>query len=157
MSLIQRLLPEAYFIHIIRDGRDVALSIKDVWFGPDTFEKAGGWWLTRITSAREQAAFLPHYLESRYENLVLDPQTELKRVCEFIELPYDPAMLNFTETRGAVLRHNKPIKGDDIHPLITQKLQTTRIGRWKTDMAKSDRRQFEKVAGKMLVELGYEV
>lgn len=156
MSLIQKVLPEAYFVHIIRDGRDVALSVKDVWFGPDTFEKAGGWWSTRITSAREQAASLPHYLEIRYENLVLNPQTELKRVCEFIDLPYDPAMLEFTET-AADLRQIEPVKGDNIHPLITQKLQTTRIGRWKTDMTKSDRRQFEKVAGKMLLELGYEV
>ena len=40
MSLIHDLLPETRFVHIIRDGRDVALSTRDLWFGPDSVEEA---------------------------------------------------------------------------------------------------------------------
>ncbi|MBA3474240.1 MAG: sulfotransferase, partial [Rubrobacter sp.] len=44
MDLIQDLLPEARFIHVVRDGRDVALSSMGLWFGPDSIEEAARRW-----------------------------------------------------------------------------------------------------------------
>lgn len=87
MRLIQSLLPEARFIHVIRDGRDVALSNIPLWFGPNSIEEAAHWWQNWIREAREQSQGLDAYLEIRYEDLVLDTVPTLKKVCDFINLP----------------------------------------------------------------------
>src|SRR6185312_10265376 len=66
MTGIARLLPEAHFIHVIRDGRDSALSYQELWFGPgDDFEKQARFWSEAIGNARTQARDLAHYSEVR--------------------------------------------------------------------------------------------
>ena len=99
MPLIQRHVGEARFIHVIRDGRDVALSVLDrtVREDVDAAEVARRW-RRKIERAREDAPRLHHYLEVRYEDLVAEPEPALRRICEFCELDYDPAMLSYHET-----------------------------------------------------------
>ncbi|WP_447746486.1 sulfotransferase family protein [Pseudomonas nicosulfuronedens] len=88
-------LPEARFIHILRDGRDVALSWGKTWFAPEREpELLVGRWAQSIREAREQARDLP-YLELRYDQLLNDPQMQIRRIGEFIELDYHPAMLDY--------------------------------------------------------------
>ena len=62
MILIQSLLPEAHFIYMIRDGRDVALSIRELWFSPGGIEETARWWVERIQQGRRQAPRLAHYV-----------------------------------------------------------------------------------------------
>ena len=93
MKLVQQLLPEAHFIHIIRDGRDVALSVKDLSFGADSVEEAARRWRGGINRARRQSGELPHYLEIRYEDLVSSTEKTLRTIGEFINLPWNPSVL----------------------------------------------------------------
>lgn len=79
MPLIAEILPEARFIHVIRDGRDVALSLLPLWFGPSTLEEAARWWEERVRAGRRDASSV-QYIEVRYERLVLDTRTELRRI-----------------------------------------------------------------------------
>src|SRR6185312_12892073 len=66
MAGIAKLLPEAHFVHVIRDGRDSALSYQGLWFGPgDDFEKQARFWSEAIENARTQARDLAHYSEVR--------------------------------------------------------------------------------------------
>jgi hypothetical protein len=94
MDLISKFLPEARFIHIIRDGRDVAMSnnklnhtlaYKDVMCA----------WTHNILEARDAALSLSYYLEVRYEDLLQDTPEVLKRICDFIDLRYDEKMLYY--------------------------------------------------------------
>src|SRR5215210_61149 len=98
MNLIQGLLPEAHFIHIIRDGRDVALSTRDLWFGPDSIEEAAQRWCKTIEEARRQSRELPHYLEIRYEDLVSNTESTLRKIGVFVDLSWDPSMLAYHKT-----------------------------------------------------------
>lgn len=79
---IHAMLPEARFIHLIRDGRGVAESWRRMWFAPgkdmDTLAAA---WQGCIREARRQSTLVPHYLELRYESLVRDPRGALEEVC----------------------------------------------------------------------------
>lgn len=170
MRLIQGLLPEARFVHIIRDGRDVALSHQGLWFGPMSIEEAARWWVLWIKEARSQSKHLPHYLEIRYEDLVLDTEATLKRVSAFVALPWNPAMLEYHKTaeqRMKEMHRDLPVQGGvrtiraaerkTIHSLTSKPPQHDRVYRWRSEIAEADRKHFESVAGEMLRELGYDV
>jgi Sulfotransferase family len=168
MQLIAQLLPETSFIHLIRDGRDVALSIKDLWFGPRSVTDAAEVWVGRIRLARKQSAQLTRYMEIRYEDLVCDTEPTLRRLCEFIDLPWESQLLDYyqgAEKRLSELsRDIRDRQGDlrataeqrvNIHAWTKRPPETSRIGRWKKEMSPADRKQFEKIARPLLAELGY--
>ncbi|MGH9363743.1 MAG: sulfotransferase, partial [Thermoanaerobaculia bacterium] len=169
MVLIQKLVPEARFVHVLRDGRDVALSIKDLWFGPNSLDEAAVWWTSTVAEARRQKDHLSHYLEIRYEDLVLDTQKTLRKVCEFLDLPWDPAMLSFhrrsAERIGEVVREFRDA-GDRLIASVEQRHaihrralgppDPSRIGRWRTEMTEREKRRFHRAAGDLLEALGYE-
>mgnify|MGYP000212141348 CR=1 FL=1 len=171
MLLIQRALPEARFIHLIRDGRDAALSReKRVLTEPTPMPKVAQRWKNRILRAREQADRLPHYLELHYEDLIRDTETTLRKICEFIELPFDDAMLTYyerAEERMAEMARDLPSEGDkplrpadhrvEAHKLTQKPPDPSRLGQWRTKMSAEDQAAFEREAGDLLEELGYEV
>jgi hypothetical protein len=169
MTLIQQLLPEARFIHVIRDGRDVTLSIKDLWWGPNSIDEAAEWWLARVRAARRQAVDLRYYLEVRYEDLVIRPEPELRAICRFLELSWDSCMLDYHRqahdrlhelARDMRSRSGDLIRAEErtgIHALLRRPPEAGRVGRWKTEMAEPDRKRFEELAGSALQELGYEL
>ena len=168
---IQRALPEAHFVHLIRDGRDVALSLNEVSWGPGGISAAAHKWVDELQKARTRArGLMPGtYMEARYEDLVADPEPVLRRIAEFVDLPWDEAMLAYhqhaQERMREVVRELKPLGGGTItaeervrqHELVSQPPSATRAGRWKTDMSAADREAFESIAGGLLAELGYEV
>ena len=100
MKLIQRAIPEARFVHVIRDGRDVALSVLDRTVRDLTAGDIAKRWQKKITKAREDSPKLDHYIEIRYEDLILDTEPVLRRVCEFIELPWDDAPAQLPRALG---------------------------------------------------------
>jgi hypothetical protein len=168
MTALQDLLPEARFIHIIRDGRDNALSFQGLWFGPgNDFADLAQFWVMRINAARQQAEHLPHYLEVRYEALVSEPERVLRQICDYIALPFDPAMLAHHDMAATRLaEYTRPFGRPGVPADIEQfrtiyaraatPPDTGRIGRWRTEMPLEEQRRFEAVAGPLLRELGYE-
>jgi hypothetical protein len=169
---IQRALPEAHFIHIIRDGRDVALSLSEVSWGPDDITVAAEKWASELRKARRRAKNLARgtYMEIHYEDLVTDPEPALRRVADFAGLPWDDAMLDYPtraeeRMRGEMERTLKPLGGGTItaeerarqHQLVFEKPSASRAGRWRTEMSPENRKAFEAVAGGLLKKLGYEV
>jgi len=171
MMLIERALPEARFIHLIRDGRDAALSrAKRVLKEPTPMFKVAERWRNRILRAREQGPRLEHYLELRYEDVVLDTEATLRRICEYVELPWDDAMLHYHERAAERMREmhrdlppepGKPLRPADhrmaAHALTSEPPDPSRLGRWRTEMSPEDRAAFEEAAGDLLAELGYEL
>ncbi len=166
MITLFKLLPEARFIHIIRDGRDVAESYRRVWFGLQDIRQLAYLWVTRIRDIRQQAEYLPYYMEVRYEELVADPEKILRKIGEFIDLSYDPIQLEaykhaderLSEVKDRVLDgkfiSNEAFK--QTHLLTMQPPTTSRIGKWKTELTSDEIATFERIAGDMLSDLGYE-
>ena len=160
MKLIQRALPEARFVHVIRDGRDVALSVLDRTVRDLTAADVARRWKRKITKAREDSPQLEHYIEVRYEDLILDTEPVLRRVCEFIELPWDDAMLDYHERSGERLQEMaRALPGDGraqelsverrmaTHAMTTKPPSADRVARWRTEMSAEQRTEFESVAG----------
>jgi hypothetical protein len=167
---IAKAVPEARFVHLIRDGRDVALSrVKSLALRPVSIDKAARRWRKRLTRARRQGASVEHYLEVRYEALVADPEPTLRSICDFLELPWDDRMLSYhehAEERLSEIDRDIPATGrmparpaDNrlaLHTRTAEPPTTSRIGRWRTEMSAADRAAFDAEAGELLRELGYE-
>jgi hypothetical protein len=170
MDRIASLLPEAHFVHIIRDGRDVMLSVRGLWFRPgDTVEVCAEDWAARIERTRTLGARVPSYLEIRYESLVTMPEETLREVCRFLDLEFDPSMLAYHVRAGVRLEEHEARYAPDGRLVISKEdrrgnqrfvmepPRPERIGRWKTELAPPELMRFEAVAGEWLERLGYEV
>lgn len=169
MALLQRVLPEVRFVHLIRDGRDVALSLRETWFAPGSIEKAADWWVWSIIRARTEAKEVGFYLEVRYEDLILETESTLRRICAFVDLEWAPAMLRYhtsAENRLAELGDvaappgGRVVPGADRRRILSRTSsppQSDRVARWRRELALAERERYEAVAGALLRELGYEV
>jgi sulfotransferase family protein len=169
MGAIESVLPEAHFIHIIRDGRDVAMSLRPMWFAPGRdIETLADHWSQFVSSARLSGVSCRHYLEVGYEALVLNTRLTLERVCQFLDLPFDESMLTYYERTPERLHEHETRLRADGRVLVTkeerflQQQKTTeppdpkRVFNWKVKMSGQDCARFEAVAGSLLRELGYD-
>jgi len=154
IDLLRGLFPGAKFIHLIRDGRDVALSVLDTWGHRAHVDLvfAARTWQRRITQARRSTAgFDPkHALELRYEDLVVEPEEQLRRVCHFLGEDFHPKMLDFR------LSAEESVPTGGFHDAVRNPLTTSRVGRWRREMSPGDLRVFEAIAGSTLEAVGYE-
>jgi hypothetical protein len=154
MPALAELFPEARFVHIIRDGRDVALSTMAIPGRREDAVRLGLEWRRRVEEGRHAGSRLgpTRYCEVRYESLVDDPADDVARLCEFLDLSYEPEMLRFFErpagTPGKVLANPR-------HARLAEPLSAG-ARTWRTDMGGVDVQRFEAVAGDLLAELGYE-
>ena len=168
MPEIARAIPRARFVHIIRDGRDVAVSLRGRWWvaGLSHAELIADW-AAQIRGARTQASGGFPYLEVLYEDLVAQPAATLRIVCAFIGFPFDDALLDYhlhaaeriDELRDVTLDDTRVLRREDRIAKHSQTLHppsTERIGRWKTEMDAGDLRLCESAAGPLLRELGYQ-
>jgi LPS sulfotransferase NodH len=169
MPQIEAVLPEARFIHVIRDGRDVALSVRPLWFAPGKdIRTIARDWKNRIEEARYLSRNCRHYLEIHYENLVRQTESELRKICAFIELDYHPQMLGYFEgARKRLDEITARYRSDGTlliskeerlfnHRYTSSPPDSSRIFRWQREMTRDERLEFEKEAGVLLQTLGYE-
>jgi Sulfotransferase family len=158
LPTLERLFPTARFVHLIRDGRDAALSFLAVpegimtqgWGHPRDAAGFACQWATEVRAGRDLGERVGpgRYVEARYEALVADTEAELRRICEFAGLEYDEEMLGYVgQTESARKEHQRRLN------------EPPRVGvrDWRTEMSAEERSAFEAVAGDLLAELGYEV
>ena len=155
IDLLDQLFPDAQFIHVIRNGRDVAISMLEKWNNEihvDIFFTARNW-VRRIKRAQASGNRLgpKRYYELRYECLVADPEAELEALCDFLGEPYIPEMAQ------PQILGRKEIDPKSWEAPIRQPPNTTRIGRWQQEMSLADQRLFQRIAGTLLIALDYEL
>lgn len=160
---IRSIFPDALFVHIVRDGRDVAcsyLALAKQTFDspyapslPRDIEGIARDWSDNVEAAREGFARLgwAGVHEVRFSHLVLDPEAELRRLCRFLEEPYDPAMLTY------------PSRTEELEPppLMPWKRKTVKppqpeeVGRYQKELHPEEIARFEAVASPTLHTYGF--
>ena len=156
MLRISRDFPEVQFIHIIRDARDVALSLdKRQWSRPLPWDRqrsllaAGLYWEWIVRKGRKNGSVLgPKYMEVRYEELVEQPQPPLERIGKFLQHELDYARIQETSV-GSVKKPLTAFKED------LKQGRFTPVGRWKDKFPPDQLAWFERLVGNYLQELGY--
>jgi hypothetical protein len=158
LPILHDLWPEARFVHILRDGRDVSLSVLNWRKGPtgrfsawaeDPVSVVALWWRWHVLLGREDGGALGSglYHELLYESLVSDAERECAALCEFLGLAYDEAMLRFHEGRE---RDEPRLDAKKAWRPVTSGLRN-----WREEMPPADVERFEAAAGDVLAELGY--
>ncbi|MFN8524463.1 MAG: sulfotransferase [Chloroflexota bacterium] len=166
---IQELLPEARFIHIIRDGRDVMVSLRPMWYSPGHEPSTiARYWRDEILRTRAAAAHLRDYLEIRYEDLLTDARGLLAGLCDFLDMPMAATMLAYHErarerlaevqTRYDAAGRVLATQEDRLHShrLTSTPPDASRIGRWRSELTSEEVGEFGREAGALLEELGYD-
>jgi Sulfotransferase family len=152
IDVLWNIFPEARIVHLVRDGRDVAVSQKRMeWLG-NSLPRLAADWRWKVTICHKVGSVRPdHFLEVKYEDLVRTPEPVLRRICEFLEEPFEPEMLRYHETA------EKAVPADSIqwHKSSVRPPDETKIGVWGTELSKSDRIVFEEVAGDALDLFAY--
>jgi hypothetical protein len=154
IDAIHALFPEAQFIHLIRDARDCAASLKQVPWGSGDVASAAAMWTQAIDLGRRHSRRLPAgtYLELRYEELVADPGGTLRAVCAFLGEEFEDGMLEPQRVADDVLPDRLTF-----HPNTRREITTSRIGGYAAALEPWEVRLVEFVAGRRLRRLGYSV
>jgi hypothetical protein len=161
LATLHSLWPTTKIVHLIRDGRDVCLSAVN-WkrkagrlaslfssWEQHPVTTAALWWEWHVRQGQESGRVLgPNvYYELRYESLVSRPDEECVKLCDFLGLPFDQAMLNFHEGRT---KTEAGLDAKNAWLPITPGLRD-----WRLQMPAEDIARFEAAAGDLLLELGY--
>lgn len=157
---LNEMYPSAKFIHIIRDGRDVACSYQALQMStivskyaprlPHNIRDIAQEWSQNIHRIRKAFGKLHwnNVYELRYEDLVSQPKKELRKVCLFLEEPYDNNMeLFFLKNR---LEHQEPIEFLQWKAMTIEKPTTSEIGKHKTILSEKEIKDFEDIASSLL-------
>jgi hypothetical protein len=142
LPVLRELFPSAQFIHIVRDGRDVALSGYQMHFGAKNAYAAAREWGDVLAHVQAFAATMPEasFLELRYEDLLTDTQAQFARIVRFLDI-HDPD--------GRV--------GEAAGLLASADLRAGNFNKWKTELSPSEQQMFAAVAEKWLRRYRYEV
>lgn len=154
---LQELFPDASFIHIVRDGRDVACSYRELAgrdlqdpFAPhlpSVVEEIAADWRRGLLAARDafSARAWEGVHEIRFEDLVLDMENTLRGLCGAIGEPWDPAMLCYAEENREHELEPRAFLAWKEKTLLPPDLSV--VGRFRRDLTDEERKRFEAVAG----------
>jgi hypothetical protein len=162
LDSIFRHFPQARFVHVLRDGRDVACSlrthprhrvVKGELVALNTWKPIAGCarrWRNDIERSRPYWSD-PRFLTLRYEELVREPRPALERLMAFVGEAWDDRLLEHAGT-GSPFRDVTTFAQN---PEALEPVNTKTISRWERDLDAKDRRIFKRIAGKLLIELRY--
>ena len=144
LELISEVYPDAKFVHIIRDGRDVTRSIASQDWGPAEIADAATEWRDSVSAARHAGLPPDRYLEVRYETLLANPRSQIEQIYEWLGLPTAPEDLAHPLAESA---REENVDRFGMGGVRTEK--------WRAAFDRRDLAAFDAIAGDLLEELGY--
>ncbi len=145
--------PQAKFIHIVRDGRDCALSWKNARFGPKHLYVAGQRWQAYVEGIAPIAASLPEaqFLELTYEQLLGETDVTMQKVCEFLDEVYEPEMLSFYNKKQWYPTDRTNQEN------LSKPLMNDNFDKWKRCLTEREILDIEAGASRALLANGYDL
>lgn len=157
--------PNAKFLHIVRDGRDVACSYREVMrsevrsrYAPRLethLENIAHEWTGNLEKVGRFAASIAddQSLTVKYEDLVVRPTDVCKIICKWLQMEYDPEMKNF-------YRENKRLRLEPAETMAWKQktdhpIDASGVGRYMNELNSDECKDFEKIAGDALAQYGY--
>lgn len=147
LAFIGKHFPHAKFVHVIRDGRDTACSLRHrSWLklndrtSPDALRRCAAYWVERVSAGLKMRG-RPNYYEVRYEDLVFDPENTLRGLLHFIGVEWD----------GHIVEADVHAAEKTNGPLFQSS-----VGRWRKDLSDAEMESIKPICGNLLDTLRYE-
>jgi hypothetical protein len=155
-NFYDKVWPSALYIHVIRDGRDVAASNLAFDWGYNSVKEAAYGWMGNITKARHNAPNDARYVEIKYEDLVRSPRYQMQQLCRWIGIGFQHGMTEpYKEGR------DQPFFTAEVtHPSREQLksgLTASYVGNYKKYLTLKQVETFNEIASDMLKEFDYEI
>ena len=148
---IHRIFPESKVLHLVRDGRDVAVSLRRIPWHGSTVLAAAAYWSRSVEQGMDRGRPLGElYREFRYEDLVLDPRGTLEAICDFLGEEFHPRMLRFHSTAAEEIAPWERT----LHTKVVRPPAASDVERWRREMTPSQVLVFEAMAGRAMDALG---
>jgi hypothetical protein len=154
LDVILRLFPDAQIVNIVRDGRDCVASLKEAPWRRRSFAELIDFWTQAADATRRAGRRLDPttYYQLRYEDLVRDPEPELRKLCRFLGEEYADAMVHPSRMAGVAVPAYKTW-----HSLTHGEVTTARVTSWRDRLTAEEVRLCEAAFGHRLTQFGYEL
>lgn len=152
IAVINNIFPQAKYIHLIRDGRDIFLSQKRANHYKRNIAIGALEWKHKIEVCQKALKALDPkaYIEVTYEDLVDDPDRVLKNICRFLGVNYEPTMLTY-------FKDSKQFIGEHHSDLIFRPISTSSVKKWRKEFSVDEVSIFQTIAGTTLSKFGYDL
>lgn len=145
MPLLKKITPNARFVHIIRDPRDVALSVHAAW-RHNILRSAKKWARNVAIGRRDGRTLGDDYIEVYYEDVIRDPAKTLGRVCDFLGIPFDDDMTTLARP------------SENIGSAAGKKfIDSSNLGKFRKLLRKKDQRRIEEIVFEQAIDTPYEI
>ena len=158
INRIVSVFPETRIVHILRDGRDVHLSFLDahkkgVPFGPKSVFSAALYWVDGLRRFRT----FKHdkQIHMRYEDLVAEPEHEMKRLCEFLQIAYTPNLLRAGHQQSGKKNIIQEEHRHTVHQKISEQIDGQNVSKYISRMNRGSIAMFDGLAAPYLIRYGY--
>jgi Sulfotransferase family len=140
MDVIYKLFPQAQYVYLVRDGRDVALSLRHINFGPKNMYCAAHDWAETVRAGDRFAETLPpsQLLSLRYEDLLADPVATFKQIGSYLQLKNTAELYQLLELE------------------LPQKIKHGNSDKWRSAFRRSQLEAYDRIAFHELNKHRYE-
>ncbi|MBD3274289.1 MAG: hypothetical protein GF372_03205 [Candidatus Marinimicrobia bacterium] len=146
--------PHARFVHLVRDGRDAALSWKRARFGPNHIYPLALSWADYLNEMNtlKKTVDKTHFHEIHYEELLQSPAQIIKKLCHFLDIDFLGDMLHY---------HTKELQSEQTDSRnernLSMPILAKNYNKWKSQLSSREIRIFEAVSGDILARYGYKL
>lgn len=150
LAEIRSAFPEARILRILRDPRDIALSLSKVPWGVQSFFEGLIYWKSLDDASRDFFATDHNTYTLRFEDLIQAPEQELSKLCSFIGEPFDEQMLDTSHTGKQLNSRKVPWKEK-----ASQPIDQNRIMVWQKEINPAENQLAEAYLGDQLEQYHY--
>jgi len=152
IGLLSALFPEAKFIHLVRDGRDVFHSWRKMDPTKNNVAAAALDWNYKLSRIERAFARLPESkrLTIRYEDLLETPEETTRAICDFIGIDFESEMMNYHHT-------SKYYIGGHHSSLIFKSIDPNNRYKWRKNLSSLEIRIYELICQQNLTKYGYDL
>lgn len=149
---ILEVYPEAKIIHVLRDGRDVVNSLMKMPWRPKGLLNNARFWNYYVSRASklEKETHAKNFISIKYEDLLTDAQAVINKVCQFIDEPFEAAML---EREGSSVFSDWE---NEWKQKASQDLDSSRVNAWQEELDQDDQAILNFLQEQKLKEFGYQ-
>jgi|GEM_PF-5170300 len=141
------IFPKARFIHLVRDGRAVAKSIRDRAYSDLCI--GINEWKREIVRTRILREMLDEsqFMEVCYEDILQQPKDSFEKICSFLNIPFEPTMLEIANSKATNTKN----------AYVKKHIDTDNVEKWRNGLSKKEIYKLEHIAGDVLLDLNYAV